>query len=200
MWDRLPNTQLNWTELKRLTLFFLTPATSEEPEPVSGKIVFFSGLWMGLILLTCYSAILVSILTTRQPQLPFRDFVGLLQHPDWNLGVRTNTALADSLAVSVLSCYVKCLFIGNILASHVKADSYCYAGSMQMWLSWKTQLKNPIQEKVNLFHTLMRDFSPGKRRGSRYSSLVSSHQDLHCWAIMRVYVVSGKDSSASISA
>lgn len=76
-------------------------ATEIEPRPVSGKIVFFSGFWMGMILLTCYSAILVSILTTRQPQLPFKDFQGLLEQPDWNLGVRTNTALADSLAVSL---------------------------------------------------------------------------------------------------
>lgn len=66
---------------------------------MSGRIVFFAGFWTGLILFTCYSAILVSILTTRQPQLPFRNFEGLLENPDWNLGVRTNTALADALAV-----------------------------------------------------------------------------------------------------
>ncbi|XP_068219052.1 glutamate receptor ionotropic, kainate glr-3-like isoform X2 [Palaemon carinicauda] len=72
----------------------------QEPKPVSGKIVFFSGFWSGMILYTCYSAILVSILTTRQPQLPFADFSGLLKKPDWNLGVRTNTALSDSLALA----------------------------------------------------------------------------------------------------
>ena len=79
--------------------FFFFTAAVGEPRPMSGKIVFFSGFWMGMILVTCYSAILVSILTTRQPQLPFKNFEGLLQQPDWNLGVRTNTALADSLAV-----------------------------------------------------------------------------------------------------
>ncbi|XP_076051305.1 glutamate receptor ionotropic, delta-1-like [Oratosquilla oratoria] len=75
-------------------------SSAVEPKPASGKIVFFMGFWAGMILFTCYSAILVSILTTMQPQLPFKNFEGLLESPDWNLGVRTNTALADALALA----------------------------------------------------------------------------------------------------
>ena len=69
------------------------------PVPFSDRLMLFTGYITSMILFTCYSAILVSILATMEPMLPFADFEELLQNPDWNLGVRTNTALADSLAV-----------------------------------------------------------------------------------------------------
>ena len=61
--------------------------------------MFSIGFFTSMILYTCYSAILVSILTTMSPTLTFTNFEELRNHPDWLIGVRTNTALADALAV-----------------------------------------------------------------------------------------------------
>ena len=54
-----------------------------------------------LILLACYSGVLVALLATLTPQLPFQDFDGLIQRPNWDLAVRTNTAQADVLSVGI---------------------------------------------------------------------------------------------------
>ena len=74
-------------------------ATIVEPQPFSAKLMFVTGFIVNMVLFTCYGGVLVSILTTMKPRLPFRDFEELQKRPDWNLGVRTNTALADFLAV-----------------------------------------------------------------------------------------------------
>ena len=83
-----------------LVNIFYLPASILNPAPFSGKVMLFTAYATSMILFTCYSAVLVSILTTMAPTLPFRDFKEMLENPDWNLGVRTNTALADALAVS----------------------------------------------------------------------------------------------------
>lgn len=82
------------------------PAAEMSPAPVSGKLMLFTSFATSLVLFNSYSGMLVSILTTMTPRLPFTDFEGLLQHPEWNLGVRTNTALADALAVSISVEYI----------------------------------------------------------------------------------------------
>ena len=80
---------------------FLFLATEVYPQPLCAQIMFIVGYLSSLILYTCYSAILVSILTTMKPSLPFSNFEELRERPDWNVGVRTNTALADALAVQI---------------------------------------------------------------------------------------------------
>ncbi|XP_071515842.1 glutamate receptor ionotropic, kainate glr-3-like [Panulirus ornatus] len=163
-------------------------STEIEPRPVSGKIVFFSGFWMGMILLTCYSAILVSILTTRQPQLPFKDFQGLLKQPDWNLGVRTNTALADSLALAAPNSPMRLSweqFVGkdpvNNLPSNnddalanVLKGKYAFFANKE-YIIYRLQRKLPLRQAMNIVDTksdfLKRGIGFGLQKGSPYKNI-----------------------------
>ncbi|XP_063876644.1 glutamate receptor ionotropic, kainate glr-3-like isoform X2 [Scylla paramamosain] len=163
-------------------------STTVEPRPVSGKIVFFSGLWMGLVLLTCYSAILVSILTTRQPQLPFKDFEGLLKNPNWNLGVRTNTALADSLALAPVGSPMRMSWekmvgkdpIKNLpdnnddaLAS-VLQGKYAFFANKE-YIIYRLQRQLPVQQAMDIVDTktdfLRRGIGFGLQKRSPYKNL-----------------------------
>ncbi|KAK3876549.1 hypothetical protein Pcinc_018677 [Petrolisthes cinctipes] len=165
-------------------------STVIEPKPMSGKLVFFSGLWMGLILLTCYSAMLVSILTTRQPQLPFKDFQELLQNPDWNLGVRTNTALADSLALAPTNSPMKLSwekFVGkdpinnlpsnndDALASVLKGKYAFFANKEYIIYRLQTQL--PLAQAMDIVDTrtdfLRRGIGFGLQKRSPYRNLIN---------------------------
>lgn len=159
-----------------------------EPKAVSGKIVYFSGYWTGMILLTCYSSILVSILTTRQPQLPFTDFVGLLKRPDWNLGVRTNTALSDSLALAPKNSPERLSWekvvgkdpIRNLPYNNLEALDYVLKGKYAFfankeYIIYLLQNVLPVEKSMEIVDTktdfLQRGIGFGLQKGSPYTQL-----------------------------
>ncbi|KAB7495134.1 hypothetical protein Anas_13380 [Armadillidium nasatum] len=81
----------------RAAFWKIFAATEKEPFLSSGKLVMVTSSLCSLILYTCYSAMLVSILTTMQPTLPFSNFEDLRKLPDWQLGTVSNSALTDLL-------------------------------------------------------------------------------------------------------
>ncbi|XP_042230992.1 glutamate receptor ionotropic, delta-1-like [Homarus americanus] len=163
-------------------------STVIDPRPVSGKIVFFSGMWMGMILLTCYSAILVSILTTRQPKLPFKDFQALLDNPDWNLGVRTNTALADSLALAPPNSPMRLSWehiVGKDPANNLPSNNddaltnvlkgkYAFFANKE-YIIYRLQRKLPLKQAMDIVDTntdfLKRGIGFGLQKESPYKNL-----------------------------
>ncbi|XP_042867604.1 glutamate receptor ionotropic, delta-1-like [Penaeus japonicus] len=165
-------------------------STIVEPRPMSGRIVFFAGFWTGLILFTCYSAILVSILTTRQPQLPFRNFEGLLENPDWNLGVRTNTALADALALAPPGSPMRLsweTFVGkdpiNNLPSNnddalnsVLKGNYAFFANKE-YIIYRLQRVLPLKQAMDIVDTktdfLKRGIGFGLQKGSPFKNLIN---------------------------
>ncbi|XP_069970501.1 glutamate receptor ionotropic, kainate glr-3-like [Penaeus vannamei] len=196
---------LNWTSVQRdvhdhdirfedafwiMFCSIVQQSAMVEPRPMSGRIVFFAGYWTGLILFTCYSAILVSILTTRQPQLPFRDFEGLLNNPDWNLGVRTNTALADALALAPPGSPMRLAwdtFVGkdpvNNLPNNnddalnsVLKGKYAFFANKE-YIIYRLQRVLPLKQAMDIVDTktdfLKRGIGFGLQKGSPFKNLMN---------------------------
>ena len=71
----------------------------EEVKTTSGRIVLLTLYVASLVLMTAYSAFLISSLAVQHRNLPFTDFQGLLNDGSYRLGYLKNSASLSILKV-----------------------------------------------------------------------------------------------------
>jgi hypothetical protein len=71
------------------------PGQPEEFKRTSSRIVILTSYMTSLVLLAAYSAFLISSLSVRPRDLPFRDLHGLVNDGSYKLGVVDNTAVLN---------------------------------------------------------------------------------------------------------
>ncbi|KAA0200245.1 Ionotropic receptor 197 [Hyalella azteca] len=90
------------------------------PETSSERLLWFFVYWTSVLLFTSYSAVLIALLTTVRPTLPFTDFESLLLRPDWNLVIVQNRALSDYLALAPEGSTLKKVWDKHVMSDPAK--------------------------------------------------------------------------------
>jgi len=103
----------------------LQQGSAVSPSALSSRISFLSGLALGLLIYTAYSATLVSFLAAAdQPVLPFADLRGMLEKPDWRAGWKKGDLLENFLDWCRLSGtdLADCETLQQVYNRHVQPD------------------------------------------------------------------------------
>ncbi|KAL7633537.1 UNVERIFIED_CONTAM: hypothetical protein RMT77_016070 [Armadillidium vulgare] len=109
--DPLPFSQSLWAIISSI----LQQGTSLKPKSFSCQFFLTVGYLSSLILYTCYSSLLVSILTTFTPTLPFDDLEDLSEKPEWKLGIESYGLVNRSFGEAEVKSIFKILYEINVL-------------------------------------------------------------------------------------
>jgi hypothetical protein len=106
------------------------------PKSISCRLVFLTAYLTAVILLSAYSAALISFLTKKSVVMPFRDLQGLLKDGTYRLGIMPDSAEYEMFEVRNKAVIIyPCNVVGS--GSYVRINSEL----LLSYLHWQNIIK-----------------------------------------------------------